>query len=547
MKKKTEPRLSSKFTFTFIVAITVSALLIILVRHQATQTDAVPVGDRIWKITLTNQFKAGQDFSTLHIALPGESPYVKIVRQTIIHPNITLKRPPKLSRHFNELTAVPDQPGEHQLTAEILIHASDSGRWINKFQRSQELKTQQRETFLEDADGMMLTDPQYQETLEKVRSNVTDLSSLEQEIFKYVNKRIVLSPETPFVDVPEALQTKRVNGLGKSMTFIALCRASNIPARLVVGVILHEAIDADLHYWAQVYFDEKWRAYDVEHGYAGELPANYLPLAYNRQSISYFEDPTPVETSIDIEIQPAAAGMLGKEKKSIIEIIDLTRLEIGTQQMLAILLILPFGGLITQFFRQIIGVRMFGTFSASLLALAMIYADWITVVVILAVVSIFGLGGRASIAAGLSRVPRLTTVFVVVALSMTFSVSIMEYFDMNPNASAVLLPIVILVSLIDRIYATTEEFGMIITLHRLAWTVIVGFICFLVFGMVWLRHLVLIHPEVHLFTLALILLVSLYRGSTLIERSQFSWLREPKVAKSSTRKKSAESKLPEAD
>ncbi|WP_455376062.1 7TM domain-containing protein [Kaarinaea lacus] len=527
MTHTAETRLSSKYTLLFVLAITISALIIIKVRHDAMQTEAVPVGDRIWKITLSNQFTATKETSTLHVALPSESPYAKIVRQTVIHPNITLKRPPKLSRYFYEITAVPDQPGEQQLTAELIIHASDTGHWINKSERKQDLKTKERNLFLNDSDTLELDNPKLANALANIRSTATDLSSLEHAIFKFVNERIVLTPDLPFISVPETLQKMRANGLGKTMTFIALCRSSNIPARLVVGVVMREAIGAEMNYWAQVYIDEKWQPYDVEHGYTGELPANYLALAYNRENVSYFEDPTPVDTTIDIEAIPASAGMLGKGKKSVIEIIDLTRLEVTTQHLLAVLLILPFGGLITQFFRQIIGVKMFGTFSAPLLALAMVYADWITVAIIVTTVGIFGLGGRAYIAAGLTRVPRLTIIFIMVAMSMAFAVSFMDYFNMNPNSSAVLLPIVILVSLIDRIYAAHEDYGMLVTLHRVAWTIIVAFFCFLVFNLIWLRHLVLMHPEIHFFTLSLVLLISLYSKPTLFELPALHWIREP--------------------
>ena len=531
MAHKAETRLSSKYTLSFIVAIIVCGLVIFKVRHDAMQTEAVPVGDRIWKITLTSQFTSTPDSSTLHMALPGESQYAKIVRQTVIHPNITLKRPPKLSSNFYEITAIPDKPGEQQLTAELIIHASDSGHWINKYQRKQILKAQQRELFLQDAESMELENPQLLKTLSDIRSSVTDLSSLELAIFKYTNEKIVLSPEQIFKNVPDVLQKMRANSLGKTMAFVALCRASNIPARLVVGVVLHEAIDADPHYWAEVYSDDKWQPFDIEHGYVGELPPKYLALAYNRQNISYFEDPTPVETGIDIEIQPASAGMLGKEEKRLIEIIDLTRLDVNTQQLLSVLLILPFGVLITQFFRQIIGIRMFGTFSASLLALAMIYADWITVLVILVMVSIFGFSGRASIAAGFTRVPRLSIVFIMVAMSMAFAVSFMDYFAMNPNANAVLLPVVILVSMIDRIYAAHEDYGFVVTLHRIVWTIIAALVCYHVFKLTWLRHLIVIHPEMHFFTLALVLLMSMYTRTTLMDLPAMHWLKEPYRAK----------------
>jgi len=205
-------------------------------------------------------------------------------------------------------------------------------------------------------------------------------------------------------------------------------------------------------------------------------------------------------------------------------------------------LILPFGALITQFFQQIIGVKMFGTFSAPLLALAMVYADWFTVVVILSIVGIFGMGGRAYIAEGLTRVPRLVIVFTLVAMSMTLAVSLMEFFNMNPNTNAVLLPIVILVSLIDRIYATQEDLGMVVTLHRIFWTIAVAFFCFLIFKMEWLQHLMLLHPEIHFFTLAMVLLVSLYPKPTLIELSELGWLREPIKKKASKAKEAVTDK-----
>ena len=132
----------------------------------------------------------------------------------------------------------------------------------------------------------------------------------------------------------------------------------------------------------------------------------------------------------------------------------------------------------------------------------------------------------------------------LVAMSMTFAVSLMEFFDMNPNANAVLLPIVILVSLIDRIYATQEDSGLLVTLHRIAWTIVVAFICFLLFKMAWLQHLILLHPEIHFFTLALVLLVSLYSKPTLMQLPALDWLREPKKKTACQSEKPAASEEP---
>ena len=266
-----------------------------------------------------------------------------------------------------------------------------------------------------------------------------------------------------------------------------------------------------------------------------ELPPNYIAFAFDRDTVSYFEDPTPIETTIDVELMPSSSGTFG-DNIQFLRVIDLTRLAVATQQLLAILLILPLCALITQIFRQIVGVKTFGTFSASLLALSIYYADWITVAVILTTVGIIGLGGRSLIAEGFTRIPRLVIIFTLVAMSMAFAISLMDYLNMNPAANAVLLPIVILVTLVDRIYATQEERGMTVTVYRAAWTAVVAFFCFLLFQIDWLKQLVLVNPEIHFFTLALVLIISSYSSTTIIDKPAFQLLREPTKEKSNSAK-----------
>lgn len=525
-----------KHTLYFCLVLAICGSLVMVARSNSTQQDAVPVGDRLWKITLETRFVADKDPSKLHLSLPVGSPFVKVIRQAITHPNITVIRPSKFTDLSNELTAIPDLPGEQHIVVEFTVQESEKNRWAISAGLTQKLGAKKRALFLEDSTGLAISDPLVAESLSTIRSGLADMSAIEHEIYNHVQEKVVLDPRKTFTDVSDVLSQMRSDALGKTMVFISLCRSANIPARLVTGVILKETIDADFHHWAEVYDGGKWQPFDLENGYAGELPSSYLSIAYNRETLSYFEDPTPIETSVDIEIVPTLAGIMGKENKRLSQLIDLSRLDVNTQQLLTVLLILPFGALITQIFRQLVGVRMFGTFSAPLLALAMVYADWITVLVIVAIVGLFGMSGRATIAEGMSRTPRLVITFTLVALSMTFAVSLMDYLNMNPNSSAVLLPIVILVSLIDRIYSTQEDSGMIVTLHRIVWTCIVAFFCYLLFKIEWLSQFVLIHPEIHLFTLSLILLLSLYKDKTLMERPAFERLREPDTKKPTEKK-----------
>ena len=95
--------------------------------------------------------------------------------------------------------------------------------------------------------------------------------------------------------------------------------------------------------------------------------------------------------------------MIGSEKKSLMQLIDLTRLPVQTQSLLATLLLLPFGALITAWFRLIIGMRTLSTFTATLLALAMVYTDWFTVTFLVTVVAIISFGGLLYVAGTFSR------------------------------------------------------------------------------------------------------------------------------------------------
>ena len=143
--------------------------LMMAIRQSPTQVDAVPVGDRIWKVTIANSFNVTHESSTLHFFLPRDTPFVKVVRQTLTHSRISIKRPERQTVNSNIIQAVADDPGEHLLLAEFIVHASDYGRWSPKSPRNQVLTTQQRLVFLNDANAMRLKDPLLTDALSTIR------------------------------------------------------------------------------------------------------------------------------------------------------------------------------------------------------------------------------------------------------------------------------------------------------------------------------------------------------------------------------------------
>ena len=98
MNSTPQNRYSHKFTYTLSVIMILCGLILLTVRSLTTQESAVPAGDQMWKITSTTRFIAAQDTSVLHVALPGNSSFIKIVHQSISHPDITIKRMGKQKR-----------------------------------------------------------------------------------------------------------------------------------------------------------------------------------------------------------------------------------------------------------------------------------------------------------------------------------------------------------------------------------------------------------------------------------------------------------------
>ena len=56
-----------------------------------------------------------------------------------------------------------------------------------------------------------------------------------------------------------------------------MCRAINIPARLVTGFEIKQQSNARPRVWVEVFLSQRWEPYDPEYGYTQTLPMNYVP------------------------------------------------------------------------------------------------------------------------------------------------------------------------------------------------------------------------------------------------------------------------------
>ena len=504
-------------------------ILALLLRNFFYFPEAIPSGDSVWQLSMSVSFEASDDHPVIYMAVPLDSANNRVVSQTFIHPGLDIKRLfQRKNVNARELVAVARDTGKLTLTAEYKIHITETKRWQQWFDGNEPLKPADRLRYLKMPDELQLDDESLSGPLKSLMGKAQDQNVLIQEIFNFVNQKIRSDNHAAYVSVERTLSQMRADSLGKAYLMTALCRASNIPARVITGIIVREMLGLPENYWVEVYVDGHWRPYDPSAGYSNEIPSTYLKLAENTVNLAYQRNGLPLNVVIDMEQLPAPAGLMGTGEKQFRNIFDLTRLPVTTQFLLSSLLLLPIGGLITTIFRNIVGVKTYGTFKSSLLALAVVYADWLTVTVVVCLVSIIGIGGRSLLPEHMSRVPRLSIVLTIVAVAMVLSVSLMEFYNLNPTASVVLLPIIVMSSLVDRVYAIADERGVGVAIYRLFWTCLVAVICYMVFTVEALRQFVISYPEIHFFTLALILLCNAYNSKVLTSFAGFHWMREPK-------------------
>jgi len=117
-------------------------------------------------------------------------------------------------------------------------------------------------------------------------------------------------------------------------------------------------------------------------------------------------------------------------------------------------------------------------------------------------------------------VPRLSVILTLVALTIVLTVSTLFFFAWTPT-DAVLLPMVILTMTVERFYLTSEEDSPRIALQLLVNTVLVAVCCYMVLRWQTVGRVLLVYPELHLITVAVLILLGRYSGYRLSELFRF--------------------------
>ncbi|OHB77486.1 MAG: hypothetical protein A2W31_12140 [Planctomycetes bacterium RBG_16_64_10] len=478
-------------------------------------------GDSVWRLTYHIGFRADAPGARVWVAFPQDTPHARVYRQRLRHSEMRTERLRSGPAGSRAVTAVTHRAGAFQLRAECDIHLSQHASW-RPGTTATVATVDARAKLLQSEKTIQLDSPAVRAVLDQLGTAATSQTDLVERLFEYCVVHLRVGGEDAPNDAAAALQQGVATWLGRARAMVALCRAGKIPARLVTGFELCPNSNAQPHVWVEVRADDQWQPYDLENGFARELPHHFVPVQANGTRIVRATGVGNLRVDCSIVRLPPTVGAVNPRNGRLADVVDLTRLPLDMHEVLALLLLLPFGAVVTVVFRTIVGIQTFGTFTPTLLAMSFVYADWRTGLAVFAAVLALGLASRALLdRLELLMVPRLSVVLTLVVLCMVFGVSALDHFQVTPSPQAVLLPMVILTMTVERFYLTTVEDSIPYALQLLGGTLIVAFFCFLVLRWAEVGWMILRFPEIHFFTVAALILLGRYTGYRMTELRRF--------------------------
>lgn len=544
---------------TVIAILVVAGVLTIAWRYHSRISRVRATAGSRWQLTYRVRLRTAQpspssrgqpagipDDYVVRMALPQNSSQIRMISEEIIHPSL----PETASIYFGSRTDTrlwrlsTTRVAECDISAEFELEKLPSpGAALDR--RPTLLSGTARSRFTGTSDAFPVTFPAVQRRLTEAPKDVSD-NELLQWVFDYCALRLddwTESSEGVADDVKKIVEYNDANALGRARTFVTLCRGvrrtvnrrivTGFPARLVTGFELRQSADARPLVWAEVFHEHRWIPFDPASGYAFQLPDQYLPIRYGGNGLvwqpgqaegqlAWGEGINVENVSYAISRLPPPPQLLAADQPRITEIFDLSRLPVEMHTVLKLMLLLPLAALITCIFRNIVGIRTFGTFAPALLALSFIYAAWTSGLVILVFVLTSSLTGRTFVERmHLLMVPRLSVILTLIILCIVLSVSWLDYRGSTPSAQAVLLPMVILTTLTERLFVTTEEDGPTYAVQLAIGTLVVAAFCYMALRWDDVGNLILVYPEIHLITVAVFVALGRYTGYRLTELWRF--------------------------
>lgn len=489
-----------------------------------------PAPDR-WSVQVDIPLEAQEEESNLAFYLPVDGPTQRIYDEQVDAAGMGFFIRPEEGNRIGMAIGHPEDGTSLSYRFSVRIRPQPADPLPEEIPGLGESEAKTFASLLASTPTIQTDDPIVASLLEELAIDPSNRARALREIQAFLVKDVEnVEDRESSQDAVSVLTAEKGNSLGKARAAAALLRGVGIPTRVVAGVPLVERGRGELVHWVEVRLDGRFWPVDPVGGALGFLPDERLRLQEG-------DDPTVQSTSastsyrISMLRERVTQFQIYQRRVSnsdrLLDKLSLYSLPLRAQLLYRVLLLVPLGALVVAVFRNLIGVPTFGTFMPILISLSFRESGILWGLLVLAVVVGLGWFGRHLLEkAQLLMVPRLSFLLTMVILIIAGLMVLAEHFGLHRAISSAVLPIVILTMTIERLSIAIVEEGPENAAKLVLGTLVVAICGYAVMANDQLQHFVFTFPEIHLVTLALLLLLGRYTGYRLNEWARFRAFRQ---------------------
>ncbi len=378
-------------------------------------------------------------------------------------------------------------------------------------------------------DTIQADHPEIRALLDRIAPEPRTVDGTLRVIFDFTHEAIAEAPYKGTTDALTALRLGQGSCNGKSRLLAALARCAGLPTRLVGGIILAPGAKRTSHQWVETSVHGVWVPFCPLNGYYAEVPARYLRFYTGDEAL--LTHSANINFDYRFVIRRGLESRYGLEEGAAAPPWASGRLwalfgQIGIPlDLLKIIVMLPLGATVTVIFRNVVGLRVFGTFLPALIAVACRGTGLVLGLLGFALVLAFvGLARYVLERMNLLHTPKLAVMLTLVILAMIALAAGSVSLGLGTLAYVSLFPIAVTTLTTERFAITVEEEGWRTALFVSLQTALVVAACYVVMESAALQAVFLAFPELLLAVLAVDLWLGRWMGLRLTEYRRFARL-----------------------
>jgi len=383
------------------------------------------------------------------------------------------------------------------------------------------------EKYLAEEPGVQVNDPLIEKTLKQIiPAGNPSLYLILKSIHRHLQDNLANKNFSGFTDAITALKLGEASCNGKSRAFAAMARKSNIPARLVGGLVMKQGSKRTSHQWVELFLNGHWVPFDTINDHFAELPANYLTLYYG--DLSLFKHTPNINFQYHFKTvkklipRQEMQESLGTSVFNIASFYSLFEKLGISQNLLKIILTIPLGAFVVVVFRNVVGIQTFGTFLPALIAAAARQTGLMWGLIGFALIVILSsLIRRFLDWMHLLHSPKMAVMLTMVVIIMLTIGAVSAQHGNFELAQVTLFPIAILAITAERFAIIEAEEGFASAMKITFTSLFVISACYAVMDSIFLQSVIVAFPELLFFVIALNLWLGKWIGMRASEFYRF--------------------------